>query len=77
MALFKPVNSVLFEMKFLFMFLQNEQYVIKKKATGGVQLFVSLKYLRNYLLPLPPLAEQRRIVAKLQELLPLCDALKS
>jgi type I restriction enzyme S subunit len=28
-------------------------------------------------IPLPPLAEQKRIVAKLEELLPLCEKLKS
>ena len=28
------------------------------------------------ILPLPPLAEQRRIVAKLNEMLPLCEGLK-
>jgi type I restriction enzyme S subunit len=27
-------------------------------------------------LPLPPFAEQKRIVAKLEELLPLCERLK-
>ena len=32
--------------------------------------------IKNCLFPLPPLAEQKRIVAKLEELLPLCERLK-
>lgn len=76
MALFKAINKDLFDMKYLLLFLQNEQHVMKKKASGGVQSFVSLKFLRNYLLPLPPLAEQKRIVEKLEQLLPLCERLK-
>ncbi|MBQ6479480.1 MAG: restriction endonuclease subunit S [Anaerolineaceae bacterium] len=36
----------------------------------------SYTFLRNYRLSLPPLAEQRRIVARLDELLPLCEKLK-
>ena len=41
--------------------------------------FVShpVKFLKNKPIPLPPLAEQKRIVAKLEELLPLCERLKS
>lgn len=76
MALFKPIDNHLFDMSYLLLFLQKEQEQMKKSASGGVQLFVSLKFLRNYLLPLPPLSEQKRIVEKLEQLLPLCERLK-
>lgn len=45
-------------------------------ATGTAQKTVGLKSLRNMVIPLPPLDEQRRIVARLEELLPLCERLK-
>ncbi len=32
--------------------------------------------MKNMLIPLPPLAEQKRIVAKLEEILPLCERLR-
>lgn len=51
-------------------FLQND---MRAYASGAVQSFVSLSYLRNYPFPLPPLAEQRRIVAKIEELMPLVE----
>ena len=46
-------------------------------ATYGVKMpRVGTDTMTNLLIPLPPLAEQKRIVAKLEELLPLCDRLK-
>ena len=76
MALFKNIDHDLFDMNYLLLFLQFEQSSMKKKASGGVQSFVSLKFLRQYLIPLPPLAEQKRIVVRLEELLPLCEMLR-
>ena len=45
-------------------------------ATGTAQKTVGLKSLRNLIVPLPPLAEQKRIVEKLEELLAVCERLK-
>ena len=47
-----------------------------KVATGTAQKTVGLKSLKSIVVPLPPLAEQKRIVEKLEQLLPLCDHLK-
>jgi len=44
-------------------------------ATGTAQKTVSLGTLRKFRLPLPPLAEQKRIVAKVDQLMALCDDL--
>ena len=76
MALFKPIDRELFYMPYLVFFLQHAQTEMKKEASASVQSFVSLSYLRKYLVPLPPFAEQKRIVARLEEILPLCERLK-
>ena len=47
-----------------------------KVATGTAQKTVGLRALRNIVIPIPPLAEQKRIVQKLEEILPLCEKLK-
>ena len=76
MALFKQFSNTDISMRYVYWFLFYAQYKLKKEASGGVQSFISLSRFREYLMPLPPVAEQNRIVAKLEEILPLCDRLK-
>lgn len=47
-----------------------------KLATGTSVPQINNKDIYPLLIPLPPLAEQKRIVAKLEEILPLCEKLK-
>ena len=46
------------------------------KASGSTVDNLNIDKVKAALIPLPPLAEQKRIVAKLEELLPLCERLK-
>jgi type I restriction enzyme S subunit len=47
-----------------------------RSTTGTAQPTITLRPLRNFTAPIPPLAEQYRIVAKVDELLALCDRLE-
>src|SRR5262249_23304146 len=46
-------------------------------TTGPAQPTIPLRALRNFLVPLPPVGEQRRIVAKVDELMDLCERLEA
>jgi type I restriction enzyme S subunit len=50
---------------------------IRLLAEGGAQPNLNVGKVSNSVLPLPPLAEQQRIVAKVDELFALCDQLKT
>lgn len=75
MALFKHIGAFI-DMEYAYWFLKFAQLDIKKKASGGVQNFVSLTFLRKYLIPLPPLPEQQRIVACVEALMKEIDELE-
>ena len=52
-----------------------QQQIIDATTKVG-QPKLAIKRIQELLLPLPPLAEQKRIVARLEEILPLCERLK-
>lgn len=51
--------------------------VLAKQFTGATIKHFTGRSLREYSIPLPPLAEQKRIVAKVDELMALCDRLEA
>jgi type I restriction enzyme, S subunit len=75
-ALFKFYLTDKPRSRYLHYFLKQAQEIMKDSSSGAVQSFVSLGFLRNYLIPIPPIAEQRRIVAKIDELMARCDDLE-
>ena len=73
MALFKRYTKEKTDMKYIFYYLSYIQYELKRIATGGVQSFIGLGTFREMLFPLPPLAEQKRIVAAIEKFMPLIE----
>ena len=73
MKLFQPIHIPYFLVFFDFVLKRDARSNSKGSAIKNIPPFEVLK---NYLVPLPPLAEQKRIVARLEEILPLCERLK-
>ena len=76
-ALFKYYIKNSIDKKYLWYYLKHVQDNMILNASGGVQKFVSLGYLRKYIFSLPPLKEQERIVKRVDELMAVCDTLES
>lgn len=70
-AAFTPNEKV--DTDYLYYFLKHSKPVFVNAGSGGAQPNISAGYLKNYEIPLPPLAEQKRIAAILDK----ADAIRS
>lgn len=62
---------------FLFIVFKQQYHEMRLKAEGGAQPNLNLRKIKELRFDLPPLAEQHRIVAKVDELMALCDELET
>ena len=67
-----------FDSKYVECFLHSPLFEKQALSTvaGTAYSALTIIKLKNLIMPLPPLTEQKRIVAKLEEILPLCERLK-
>jgi len=75
---FQPYNdeTVVPSLYMYFILSPQFQQQLLDNCTGTIAKGIKADKLKHFLVPLPPLAEQKRIVAKLEELLPLCERLQ-
>lgn len=72
------INAIIYAKLFMYFmrssYFQNE---VQSKAGQGTLPIINKSKWENIMIPLPPLAEQRRIVAKVDQLMALCDRLEA
>lgn len=70
----KPYN--IFNLYFSYLVLQSLEENFIKQATGTTFKAITAEVVKSQLIPVPPLSEQHRIVAKMEELLPYIEKYK-
>jgi type I restriction enzyme, S subunit len=65
-----------YENRYLLYFFRSNENNLAQLGTGSTFKSISLKVIRNIIIPLPPLAEQKRIVEKVDSLMTFCDDLE-
>ena len=69
-----PYNGVLNDYLFLFLIAERDRF--HRKSEGAAQPNISKHKAIRFYFPLPPFAEQKRIVAKVNQLMACCDKLE-
>lgn len=62
--------------KYLFFYLLSQKHAFLKKGKGGAQPNISQEIIKQHEIPLPPLAEQQRIIAQIERLFEKLDRAK-
>ncbi|MBS0433954.1 MAG: restriction endonuclease subunit S [Proteobacteria bacterium] len=72
-----PIAPQLFDTQYLHLFLREKTAEIKAAGHGVSMVHLTKEKMERIPVPWPPLAEQARIVARVDELMRLCDALEA
>ncbi|MFM0356722.1 restriction endonuclease subunit S [Paraburkholderia nemoris] len=71
------INEETYHRRYVKLFFEKIYDEIREQAAGGAQPNLNVGKVKSTLIPIPPLAEQARIVAKVDELMRLCDELEN
>lgn len=75
-CIIRLVNNCLTDYLLMYLNSATAIQIMTKKSVDSARSNLSLTSVTNLMVPLPPLAEQKRIVKRVEELLALCDELK-
>jgi type I restriction enzyme S subunit len=75
-AAIRLVNNAKHHKNYVKLYFRKAYAELRSHAAGGAQPNLNVGKIANTVLALPPLAEQHRIVAKVDELMALCDSLE-
>ena len=62
--------------EYVYYAIQSNRRKLQEQSAGGAQKNINQKIVNELIIPLPPLAEQKRIVAKIEELFGVLDSIK-
>ncbi len=71
-----PIEPAVHHRRYIKLFFEKSYDELRAESAGGAQPNLNLGKIKSTLIPLPPLAEQHRIVARVEELRRLCAQLR-